>query len=89
MDEKEIDLEIRLMAIETVISSILASVIATHPDPNAELARLRTQMIGQARQETLPGAAPEISDHFSGEYELRLCALLDGASSMLKAARSR
>ena len=87
MTEQEIDLDARLMAIENLLLIVVTSEYLSAGWPIEKVEAQHKEMIAQARSETFPGIAPEMSDHIAAEYEKHMTRLLAAVVEKMKARK--
>jgi hypothetical protein len=83
--KKELDLAIRLSAIEYVLTHIgKAVVIAADPNNAPAIAsKLRSAARTHLSGDVVPGVGPEWSDHVSAEMEIQVDRLLGDIEAMV------
>ena len=67
MTEAEIKAEVRLWALECVVSQLCASLLLKLPDGVPEM--MHQQLIDGAKKNVFPKVNPALSDHYSAEFE--------------------
>lgn len=82
MSEEAIKAEVRLWALECVVSQLFASVYQSSPDPEALFARNKDLILQSTRRVTA-GADPAMSDLLSAELELAVERLLHMQARLL------
>jgi hypothetical protein len=93
MREDEIKLEIRLAAIEYLLTSLAAKglLVATggsEAAASALMKGLRENTRTALSQQTFPGADPALGDHVSDELQHAVDRLLSGIEELLAAGRA-
>jgi hypothetical protein len=86
-DERAIKAEMRLWALEVLVSNMFATICISTSDPQNLLARTRQQMIEGARQWTFPGFDAVQSDLLSAELEAAVTRLMDMVGEQIRLVR--
>lgn len=72
MDEDAIRAEMRLYALELVVSAHYATLHRQMPDPMISVEMLRQAMIIKSRNQTFRGLDASVSDHAAAELEIAI-----------------
>ena len=80
-DEQAIKSEMRLWALEVLVTNLLAMVCTLDRDPGALLNQIRERMIEGAKSRTFPGYDAAMSDLLSAELESAVARLMDMGSA--------
>jgi len=85
MDEKQIKTEMRMRALEVVVTTLLAlnCVQSTPDDPLGAFAKMREKLAEAASSWVFPDLDPTMSDHYAAELTEALNRLLDTASPQI------
>jgi hypothetical protein len=87
LDEAGVKREMRLWALEVLVTNVFAMLCALDPDPEELAAKIRQQMLEGARQRGFPGYDPAQSDLLSAEFEAALSRLLAMAYEQIRHGR--
>lgn len=87
--QQEIELEMRLSAIEYMVCKLYATFIAASDPSEEKLTKAFQELREGARQEVFPDFDPAQSDLVSSEWELAVVRLLDMQKEMLEAVRAK
>lgn len=77
MREKEMIGEMRLWALEVLVSNLFAMVCAVEGEPLGAFEKIRAQMIRGAKTQTFPGMGDADSDLLSVELETAVARLME------------
>jgi len=85
MDESQINLEVRLAALEyTLIQGLKAAfILSAGADAPMMAKKLREGATESLSQKTWPDVQPALSDHFSDELHMQVDRLLSGVEEIL------
>jgi hypothetical protein len=90
MDEQAIKAEIRLWALECVVSQLWATIYQmAGGDPLAHFEKRRKALLESARRQTFPNLDPAMSDLVSAELEAAVDALLGQQKELLERDQAR
>lgn len=88
MDEAALKLEVRLGAIEYLLSKVYVSLLATGGGLTpAKFDAFKADFLGGIQKQTFPGIDPALSDLASAEWELALERLLTMQKEILEQAQ--
>jgi len=87
MNEAEVKFEMRLWALELLVSNAFAMLCALDPQPDDLFAKIRQQMMEGARKRGFPGFDPGESDILSSELEAALGRLMEMVSTQMRHGR--
>ena len=82
-DEQAIRAEMRLWALEVLVTNLLAMVCTLDRDPAALLNQIRERMIEGAKSRTFPGYDAAMSDLLSAELESAVARLMDMGTAQI------
>jgi hypothetical protein len=84
MDEEQaIKAEMRLWALEALVTNLLAMICTLDRDPAALLNQIRGRMIEGAKSRTFPGYDAAMSDLLSAELEAAVTRLMDMGTAQI------
>ena len=78
MDEAQLKLLARVVALEYVVGQILYMIASDTPDPLGELRRYTSRLKAELSEATIPAVDPAMSDVLMQELSEAVDALLDG-----------
>ena len=78
MDEKQLKLLVRVVALEYVVGQILYMIASDKPDPHGELRGYTSRLKAELSEATIPTVDPAMSDVLTQELSEAVDALLDG-----------
>lgn len=76
MTKEELDLQVRLMAIENLLTMLFVENCIRHGFSEATVRSRNEKLIEKARQETFPGIDPALIDHVADQYQQHVSRLL-------------
>jgi hypothetical protein len=71
LTKKELDLQVRLMALENLLTMLIVDKYTRDGFSDATVRSLNKKLIEKARQETFPGADSALSDHVAADTSSR------------------
>lgn len=76
MDEEALKAEIRLWALECIVSQLAVMLYVTSGDPHLVMAHRRAALMAKTKTMTFPGHDPAMSDFVASELESAVDRLL-------------